>query len=375
MAKKITLSRRVGFGLIVLGTIALVAASLFVTRIANKHAKKKDPTVTRSKGLPMPVSLHTIAQREVVEYLFTSARIAASSEPALYPSKEARVKKIHVTDGARVEAGDVLIELDTTELDNELAADLLQAKGARDKQALAQLTLERSQALRAQGLSSETELAQARTQLLEAELAVSKTEAEADRVKRSLTYMTIRAPARGIVRDIIDEGWKQVSPNTRVVDFVATDNLVVYGTLPEEYLPLLTPGMEALITVPAFPGETFAGQVEKTAPIADPLTRSAPVKISLTTSSPRLVPGMTAQARLAFTAQGPAMPLIALFNRNGREGSTFWVKDGVAELRALRLGRISAEWVEVLDGLKVGEVIVQSGQLYLKNGDKVAEAK
>ncbi len=376
MASQIKFSRP---RLLVVGVAAvllLVAAALIATRAANKHAKRTDPSNARDGGLPLPADFFTIADREIVEIVFVSARVASDSEPTLFAPRDGLVKKIHVSDGARVEAGAPLIEIDPTPLERDLATATAARATDLEKRDAARNELRRKESLAAQKLSSESDLETARLDLSEAELSLIKDQSEITRLQEDIEALFIRAPSRGIIRDIIDAGWTKVTAASSLVQFTSPESLGVLGTLPEEYIPLLTPGLKATVTLPSLPGLTATATLSPSlVPISDPATRSASVRFVLDTPDPRISPGLTATARIAFSATGPAVPLIALFNRAGRDASVFTVTDGVATLRKIRLGRIDADWAQVVEGLGPGDVIVQSGQLYLKNGDKVAEVK
>lgn len=181
----------------------------------------------------------------------------------------------------------------------------------------------------------------------------------------------VESPLAGVVgRVYVDQG-TSVTPQTPVALVVNLDQAKINLDVPEKYLPQITVGQSAQITVDAYP-QCFTGQVSKISPIVDLQSRTAPVEIVVPNPEHLLKPGMFARVRLLMERRRgvPVVMKEAILGQAPYQ-YVYVVRDGVAQRRKVRLGLRQAGEYEVLEGLKEGELVVIMGQQRLNEGAQV----
>ncbi len=116
--------------------------------------------------------------------------------------------------------------------------------------------------------------------------------------KLQLSYCRLESPFPAVVAARLQDEGAWVTPSTPVYSLVQIDPLFAAAECPEQYVPLLKPGMRAQITVDALPGETYAGVLDRIPAVLDSKTRTARIEITLGNPDYRLKPGMFARIRL-----------------------------------------------------------------------------
>jgi RND family efflux transporter MFP subunit len=142
--------------------------------------------------------------------------------------------------------------------------------------------------------------------------------------------------------------------------------------IPEKYLPKITLGAEAKISVDAYPEEEFLGVATKISPVVDLATRTAPIEISLDNPGQRLQSGMFARVKLIIQAR-KNVPVVLKEAIMGKEPDlyAYAVEDKKATLKKVVLGIRQGPYYEVQEGLKDGDAVVIMGQQRLHEGAPV----
>lgn len=268
------------------------------------------------------------------------------------------VRRVNFQDGDAVKAGDILVELTSTEesaLLAEAKANLLETEQQFD---------------RIKDLVSRGSVAQARLdeQTALRDAARARVEALAARLKDRL----IRAPYDGVL------GFRQVSPgtlvqpNTPIVTIDDIDTIKLDFAVPEQFLTALTVGQEVEARAAAYEGRTFKGKLSSIDSRIDPATRTVTARALIDNPDHLLRPGMLLTlAVIRERAERLAVPEDALIPVQDRQ-QAYVVKDGVAQLRAVTIGRRRPGVVEITDGLAEGEQVVVEGVVRLFDGAPVA---
>ena len=280
--------------------------------------------------------------------------------------------------GSRVKEGELLAEIDTPEIDQQLT----QAQAARDQAAasldLAHSTVERWEALRRKDVVSQQELEERRSAEVQARANLAAADANVQRLKQLEGFKRITAPFSGVltrrnvdVGDLIDAG-----AGRPLFLLAQTDPLRVYVNVPQSSAQLVRPGQQVVITQAELRGQRFPGKVAHTAGAIDPATRTMQAEISLPNPDGVLLPGAYVQVSLPLAQQASSLtvPTNALLFR--AEGSRVAVvgDGGRVSLRAVALGRNYGESVEVLDGVAPTDRLVLNPSDSLADGDAVALA-
>jgi membrane fusion protein (multidrug efflux system) len=306
---------------------------------------------------PLPVEAVTLVPEPLVAGLQTVGSLRADESVVVRPEIAGRIVRIHFREGGRVAAGQPLFTLDPS------------TAQAAYNEALANLENSRRNATRADELAGQRLMAQADYDRARAALAVD--EARAASARTALAKMTLRAPFTGLV------GLREVSVGEFVnvgqdlVTLVRLDPIEVDFGVPETALAQLRTGQKIAVSVDAFPGATFGGAVVAIDPVVDPVSRSAKLRAQIANPDYRLRPGQFAQLRLdtgGGNKQALLVPEQALM-QTGDERFVWAIVDGKAKRMVVKTGVRVPGKVQVLEGLKAGDVVITAGQTKPMMGD------
>ncbi|MDB5942862.1 MAG: transporter subunit [Ramlibacter sp.] len=359
--------------IVVLVLLALGGARTVVSRMQNASALESDSraqaqlyvktTAVRRAGAAQTLALPGTLQG------FMQAPVAARSGGYL----RRWTKDI----GARVGKGELLAEIETPELDQQLS----QAMAARQQMAasleLARTTAERWEALRKRDAVSQQELDERRSGFVQAKANLAAADANVERLRQLQAFKRVTAPFAGVItRRNVDVGDLIDGSGKPLFLLAQTDPLRVYVNLPQAYSQLVRTGQPAVVTQAELRGRSFQGQVVRTAASIDSASRTMQVEIALPNRDGALLPGAFVQVSLALApSQAMAIPANALLFRG--EGAKVAIVDaaGVIRLQTVRLGRNYGETVEIAEGLAGNEKLVLNPSDSLADGDKVKVAE
>ncbi|QNN21793.1 efflux RND transporter periplasmic adaptor subunit [Planctomycetales bacterium ZRK34] len=219
-------------------------------------------------------------------------------------------------------------------------------------------------------------LESARTKLEYYDINGGQIEALRQRGKPAKT-MTIRSPADGVViAKHANEGMK-VDPGMQAYRIADLSEVWVMVTLYEYQLPYVSVGQKATMTLPYIPGVEFEGEVIYVYPYMDSKTRQVNVRLEFANPNRMLKPGMYANIELRnqLAASKTLVPRSAVIDTGRRQVAFVSLGEGKFEPRNVTLGvETMGGQVQVIDGLKPGEMVVTSGQFLLDSEAKIREA-
>jgi multidrug efflux pump subunit AcrA (membrane-fusion protein) len=186
----------------------------------------------------------------------------------------------------------------------------------------------------------------------------------------------VTAPVSGTVGKVYVEVGQSVAPGMPVASVASYGTRVrVKVNVSDQDLRFVRPGARGVVTVAAFPDETFAGTVSRVTPMLDQTSRTATAELVVENRGRQLVPGMACAVRLVLERRetAVAIPLTALFNDGSARVA---VLDGaVARFRPVELGLVGDRSVEVVSGIQPGEKVITTGKERVKDGDQVKPAE
>lgn len=312
-------------------------------------------------GFPTAVELATAAPVRLALDAAAVGSLRSNESVLLRPETAGRIATIGFRDGALVGKGTLLIALDAA----TQSAELEQARANRE---LARSTQQRNRELFEKKFISSQALEASAATLRVQEAAVALAEAKLARTQ-------IRAPFTGIVGirnvsvgDYVKEGQDLVN-----LEDVAT--LKVDFRLPEATLPLLRIGQSLEVTVDALPGERFTAELDAIDPLIDAGGRSISLRARLPNGERKLRPGMFVRVRVVLDARDNALMIPEQALVPDPAGAfVYRVVDGKAEKVNVKTGLRREAQVEIVEGLKAGDVVVAAGQLKLRPGAPVRDA-
>jgi RND family efflux transporter MFP subunit len=358
------------------GVLLLGAAGL---AMATRGAWAPQGAVAQAPSAPRKVAVE-VAQS--VSKLFPMrvdalGTVTPMASVAIKSRLDNEIVAVKFNDGARVKKGDVLVQLDTRALE----AQIRQAEGnlARDKALLdgAERDFRRYSELVAKGATPVTNLDNARTQSDSYRAAIKADEAVLDNLRVQLSYCTITAAISGR----ISAAAVKVGNFVRSADLtpIATINQIapiyVTFTVPQRYLPDIRKAIaqESASIEASVPGsdKIAPGAVSMIENSVDATTGMATLRATMPNEDELLWPGTLVNVRVTLRQeQAVAVPSVAV-QVSQRGNFVYVVKDGVAQVRAVTVGRAVDDETVIESGLSGGETVVTNGHLLLTDGTQV----
>jgi len=369
-------ARRKGYLLAaILAVIFIVLAVVGISiRMSERHALAKEteaiavPSVEVVRPKPEP------PQQELV----LPSTLQAFIESPIYARTNGYLGRWYKDIGSRVSKGQLLAEIETPEVDQEL----MQARASRD-QADSQLKLAQTSAKRWENLQkmdavSEQETDERTSSSSQAQATLAAATANVKRLEQLESFKHIYAPFSGVLtRRNIDIGALinagNGGANQELFVVAQIDPIRIYVDVPESDSPSIHPGVGADIELPALVGQHFAGKVVRTADAIDPVTRTLRTEIDVPNPKGQLLPGSYAQVHFALKEQVQRITVPAnalLFRAEGPRAAVIG-QDDKARLRPVIIGRDFGTTVEILSGLDPADAVVVGPGDSLEDGQQV----
>lgn len=297
---------------------------------------------------PMPVDVDTARVRPIVDAVRATGRIDAVQAVELRSDDQGRVTALLFHEGQLVARGAALIRID----DALLRAQAERADADRD---LARQQLDRVRRLRDQNAATPADLERAEAAARSAVAALSLLQVQ---IARSV----VRAPFSGVVGQRFVSVGDYVTPATSLLTLQTVDPQRAVIEVPERHASLLRLGQTVEFTVAAEPGRTFTARVDFIDPVVEKANRTIMVKGLAANPGRVLKPGMFIEARLATATRENSIVIPEDAVQPLRTANIVWVVDkGKASRRVVQLGVRSQGFVEVVSGVKAGELVVVGG--------------
>jgi RND family efflux transporter MFP subunit len=359
--------------LIVIVLVVLGAFTLFQRRAQYQALAKETETL----AIPTVAVMHASVE-SAEEDLVLPGAMQAYVESPIYARTNGYLKKWYHDIGSRVRQGDLLADIDTPEVDQQLSQSRADLNTAQANANLSKITAARYQELIKTDGVSKQEVDNAVGDL-EAKVAnVKSSEANVRRLEELESFKHIYAPFNGVItRRNVDTGTLINAGNggsSQQLFFLSqTDPIRVYVSVPEAYAPSIKAGLGAYLELTQYPGQKFEGRVVRTAESIEASTRTLLTEVDVPNHNGALLPGGYSQAHLQVKVTGArlAVPVNALLFRS--EGLRAVVVDAnhKTHLKPLTIGRDYGTTLEVLQGLDPSDWIVLNPADSLEEGQEV----
>ena len=358
MLKKILtfVASLIGFGLLIAGPLFLIKISQF----------KAMGAASAAQVMPTTTVTATVAKPERWGDTLTATGSVASVQSVTVASEVAgKIVRLDVESGAAVEFAEPLVQLDVTIEEAQLRA----AQAAAD---LAKANLGRARELRRSGTNSPSDLDVADA---EAKAAAATVES----LRAAIAKKTIHAPFAGRLGLRMVNLGQILRVGEAITTLRALDPVYVNFTLPQQNLPELVPGTVVRITSDAAPGAVMEGSITAIDPEIDPATRSVRAQATIMNRAGRLHAGMFTEVEVVLPTERKALTIPVTAVVYAPYGDSVFVVDEqpgaqpgqvtkVLRQQFIRLGGARGDFVDVVDGLKPGELVVTSGVFKLRPG-------
>ncbi len=348
--------------------IALLAAAVLAVALyyglRHQRVAREEVAAAVQDSARTPVSvIHPQPGTALLSVTFP-ANLQGYIETPIYARTNGYIKRWLVDIGAHVTAGQLLAEIETPELDQQLRqAEAAQAQ-AQANLDLARITAERYQNLLKFDGVSKQEVDQANGTLKADEANLKAAIAAVGQLKEMQAFEKVTAPFAGtITARYIDIGSLiAAGTNTLLFRLAETSTLRVYANVPETYAPDMAPGVSADVQVPEVAGQKFPGQVVRTAGAIDPSTRTLLTEVRVPNPKGVLIPGEFGEVTFHLRSSRPTVMIPSntlLFRAQGPQVAV--VKgEGRVHLQSIQLGRDFGNSLEVLSGLRPEDSVISN---------------
>lgn len=361
-------------------TIAFVIVIGIV--VAGILPRVKARTALRKETAEMAVPTVSVVQPKrsaPAQEIVLPANVQAFSDSPIYARTNGYLKRWYVDIGARVRKGQLLAEIETPEVDQQLRQARADLATAQANLSLSQITATRYTDLLKTDSVSKQEADNAAADFAAKKAVVQASEANVNRLEQLQSFEKIYAPFDGVITArntdvgaLIDAG-SSGGTRTELFHMAQPDRLRVYVNVPEPYAQATRPGITADLTVAEFPGRRFQGKLVRTANAIDQATRTLLVEIDVANPTGTLLSGSYAEVHFKLPTATSAfiLPVNALlFRAEGLRVAA--VTDGQhVELRPITIGHDFGSEVEVVAGLNGNESIVVNPADSLLSGQQV----
>lgn len=358
--------------LVIVVVLALSGAMSVLSRIHSGRALAKEADID---SVPTVAVVHPIAEKPDEELVLPGS-LQAFEESPIYARTNGYLLRWYEDIGSRVNKGDLLADIDTPEVDQELS----QARAARQQVSaqvdLAKISADRWQNLRKTDSVSEQENDMQASAYKQAQANLASSDANVRRLEQLESFKHVYAPFSGVlVKRNVDPGAliNAGSAGTELFILAKVDPLRVFTNVPQAYSPAIKNGMQAYITLQEIPGQKFRGTVARTADAIDPGTRTLLTEVDVPNKDGHLLRGSFGEVHFSVktNASKVTVPVSSMLFR--REGARVAVvgSDDKVQLRPITIGRDYGTTLEVLGGVEVGDRIIINPADALEDGQKV----
>ncbi len=291
-----------------------------------------------------------------------SGTLEAVTKIRLYNEESGRITRLPYYEGDVVKKGTLLVQLDNA----LIKTDVAKAKASREQ---AELDLSRLKKLLPKKISTEEEVARART---EVDLTVAEEKRQLTRLQRT----SIRAPINGLITKRLYEPGDMLPPQSQILTIIDPTALRLKASLAERWLPLVKKKQSVSLHIDALGDKKFAANVARIHPTVDASTHKGVLEIVLSPVPTDATVGQFVRAKIELTATDRLIIPVHTIHYEPEGAYVYRIikndkGDTVAEKVFFEQGQQFASEAEILSGLNTGDLIVSRGFLGLRPGKKV----
>jgi membrane fusion protein, multidrug efflux system len=336
----VQLTRRRVIGALVVVVVIGGLAGTVALRAAKKSADAADAKAQTATLEFAAGELATVTPAALPRWLPVSGTLQPVRQATVKAKVSGDVRQITVRDGDSVQVGQMLVRVDTADLDARVLERQGQLQSAKAQLALAEKTNAMNQKLLKQNFISQNASDNAESSLEVAKGNVQAAEAQLRVAQNALKDSVATAPLTGIVAKRHVQPGEKVAFDSPLVTIVDLKDMELQALVPSGDIPELSPGMTVDLSVDGFTDRKFTGRIERINPSTEAGTRAILVFVGIPNPAQALRGGMFATGRIALAAGAPVPTLPATAVRTEAGQSYVWtIQDGKLAKRVVLVGR------------------------------------
>ncbi len=328
---------------------------LLITEIDKLDTLKRVPLVT---ALEIKYEVFT-------HFIELQGDVKTKQNVLIYPEMPGTLEKVMVTRGQNVAKGQVLAIID----DGGMSQQVAQLEATTS---LAKTTFERQKRLWEQKIGSEIQYLQSKTNYEAQKNSL-------DQLKKQLSKSIVKAPFSGVIDEVIKEQGTVIAPGmgSEIFRIVNLNNMYIETAVPETYISNITKGKEVEVFLPML-DKNLNTKIRETGNFINPANRTFMIEIEVPNSDKSIKPNLTAKLKINDYTNPKAILIPQSIISENAEGQQYVyiitdVKDnkGVAKQTVVKTGKTQGDVIEILEGIAVGDKLIQAGARTVKNGQEV----
>ena len=362
--------------------IALLLGVFIAAGIRSRvHAEETLATNTRQDAI-LAVAVTTPSHGADALEITLPANTQAYIDTPIYARTNGYMRHWYADIGTRVHEGQVLADIETPELDQQVQQAQSDLATAQANLQIAQITAERWKKLLAKNAVSKQEADQATSDYSARQSALSSAEANLHRLQQLQGFEKIYAPFDGVITarnvdigSLIQAGDSN-SPRAELFHMASTDKLRLFVPVPEVYANTVHNGDRIAVTSDAAPNQKFTGTIVRNSDSIDTSSRTLNVEVDVVNTDHKLLPGQYAFVHLPLPPSNASMTLPSntlLFRAEGLRVGV--VKDGRVQLTPVQIGHDYGATVEIISGLVPQDHVILNPSDSLAQGQRVQVEK
>lgn len=338
--------------------------------ISNKIKKLNTEIEQLDTIKKVPLVTAISVEKEVFKhYLELQGNVKTKQNVLIYPEMAGTLERVYVKEGQNVTKGQLLAKID----DGGMAQQVAQLETTL---ALAKTTYERQKRLWDQKIGSEIQFLQTKTNF-------ESSQSQLAQLKKQLDKSNIRAPFSGVIDDVIKDQGTVVAPGlgSEVFRIVNLGNMFIEADVPETYITDITPGKNVEIEFPVL-GKKLDTEVRQTGNFINPSNRTFNIEIGVPNQDRSIKPNLTAKLKINdYTSPEAILIPQSIISENAEgEQYVYVIKNienniGAATQVVIKTGKTQGDVIEVLEGISVGDVLIEAGARSVKDGQDVKISK
>jgi RND family efflux transporter MFP subunit len=360
-------------------TALVLGSAIFIGIRVRTSAEASLAAETSQQSVPTVQVVHPQENAPNQELVLPGQTTAFTDTP-IYARTSGYLKRWYFDIGAHVRQGQLLAEIETPELDEQLRQARAELATAQANAKLAAITAKRTaNLLRTQSVSTQERDNAAGTFTAD-QATVASQQANVARLEELQSYEHVYAPFDGVITArntdvgaLINAG--AGSPTTELFHMTANRTLRIYVRVPEMSAPAMHVGAAVAVTLDEFPGQQFRGTVVRTDNSINPASRTLLLEVDVDNPDGKLLPGAYAFAHFTLPGGSGSVTIPAnamLFRSEGLRVGV--VRNGEAKLVPIAIGRDYGDRVEVISGLHAADQVIVNPSDSLVDGNHVSVA-
>nr|WP_321245360.1 efflux RND transporter periplasmic adaptor subunit [uncultured Psychroserpens sp.] len=333
--------------------------------LANKIKQLDDElkNINPDRNIPL-ITTFTAQEKEFKHYLELQGSVETKQNIVITPEMGGILKQVYVKEGDKVRKGQLLAKIDDGGLGQQVAQLQIQAD-------LAKTTFERQKRLWDQKIGSEITFLQAKSQYEAAQKGVNQ-------LNQQMGKTSVRAPFSGTIDDVITDQGSVVAPGqTQLIRIVNLDEMYIETDVPESYISSIKNGKDVEVDFPVL-GKKMDAKIRQTGNFINPANRTFKVEIAVPNKDKTIKPNLTARLKINdYTSEKAILIPQSIISENADGEQYIYIlidKNGekaTAKQVIIKTGKTQGDVIEVLDGLKNNDDIIEKGARSVKDGQIV----